>query len=293
METILKKKKRNNYTTLDNRLLQDSTLSFEARGLASSLLSRPDNWDINISAICKEGGIGREKANRIITELIKAGYMYRSQSRTSGKFGKNVLFISDEKDYLLTEVIEKEQLPPQSEKPYTVKPQTVNPQQQKKDFNKEKNITKSTTISPSKLTSKNKENKKSSSSYEFLNKFNLSPGTLRNINSLPGLTEEKFKNIFLEIKKQYDLGKIKSFEAVLFKALKGEWNLIPNSTKKENPLNIEKVAKAHANDCLSYLDIGWDKDQVYSKLSSDTFNKPEVYILAKEIVDDYFQRRNE
>lgn len=293
METILKKKKRNNYTTLDNRLLQDSTLSFEARGLASSLLSRPDNWDINVSAICKEGGIGREKANRIITELIKAGYMYRSQSRTSGKFGKNVLFISDEKDYLLTEVIEKEQLSPQSEKPYTVKPQTVNPQQQKKDFNKEKNITKSTTISPSKLTSKNKENKKSSSRYEFLNKFNLSSGTLKNINSLPGLTEEKFKNIFLEIKKQYDLGKIKSFEAVLFKALKGEWNLIPNSTKKENPLNIEKVAKAHANDCLSYLDIGWDKDQVYSKLSSDTFNKPEVYILAKEIVDDYFQRRNE
>lgn len=152
------------------------------------------------------------------------------------------------------------------------------------------NIKPTTTISKDNNYS---QNKKSSSRYEFLNKFNLSPGTLRNINSLPGLTEEKFKNIFLEIKKQYDLGKIKSFEAVLFKALKGEWNLIPNSTKKENPLNIEKVAKAHANDCLSYLDIGWDKDQVYSKLSSDTFNKPEVYILAKEIVDDYFQRRNE
>lgn len=147
-----------------------------------------------------------------------------------------------------------------------------------------------TPISDNKNYSKNK---KSSSSYEFLNKFNLSSGTLKNINSLPRLTEEKFESIFLEIKKQYDLGKIKSFEAVLFKALKGEWNLIPNSTKKETPLNLEKVAKAHANDCLSYLTIGWDKDQVYHKLFSDTLNKPEVYILAKQIIDDHFQRRNE
>ena len=106
--SILKKKKKNNYTSISNGFLQDNSLSFEARGLGASLLSRPDDWEINVNALMAEGNIGRDKVRKIINELIQAGYMYRSKNRTSGKFAKNILFISDEKDYLFEEVVEKE-----------------------------------------------------------------------------------------------------------------------------------------------------------------------------------------
>lgn len=85
--------------------------------------------------------------------------MYKSWARKSGKFAKNILFISDEKDFLFEEVIEKEKDYPVEKKygealtlfdknekkygatpvtgqPLTVKPLTVNPEQQIKEYNK-------------------------------------------------------------------------------------------------------------------------------------------------------------
>ena len=167
--SILKKKKKNNYTSISNGFLQDNSLSFEARGLGASLLSRPDDWEINVNALMAEGNIGRDKVRKIINELIQAGYMYRSKNRTSGKFAKSILFISDEKDYLFEEVVEKEidtpsmencgdfygenteinslsvkncGVQPQTEKPATVIPATENHGQQIQLNNKKKNITK-------------------------------------------------------------------------------------------------------------------------------------------------------
>lgn len=92
-KSILKKKVKNNYTRISNDFLQDDSISFEARGLGASLLSRPEDWEINISALMVEGSIGRDKVNKIIQELIKAGYMYKSQSRTWKIFKKHFIYI--------------------------------------------------------------------------------------------------------------------------------------------------------------------------------------------------------
>lgn len=150
---ILKKKQKNNYTKISNEFLQDTNLSFEARGMAASLLSRPEDWVINVSALMAEGNIGRDKVKKIIQELVDNGYMYKAQDRSSGgKFGKNILYISDEKDFLKEEAEKIEQgyeeteekcySQPLTEKPLTVSPLTVNPQLQRKEYNKEKNIQK-------------------------------------------------------------------------------------------------------------------------------------------------------
>lgn len=85
-----------------------------------------------------EGSIGRDKVNKIIQELIKAGYMYKSQSRTSGKFSKHFIYIWW-KRLSFEEVIEKEISSPLTEKTATVKsvtdePLTANPEQQTKDY---------------------------------------------------------------------------------------------------------------------------------------------------------------
>lgn len=150
---ILKKKQKNNYTKISNEFLQDTNLSFEARGMAASLLSRPEDWVINVSALMAEGGIGRDKVKKIIQELVDNGYMYKAQDRSNaGKFGKNILYISDEKDFLKEEAEKIEQgyeeteekcdSQPLTEKPLTDLPSTANPQLQIKEYNKEKNIQK-------------------------------------------------------------------------------------------------------------------------------------------------------
>ena len=265
--SILKKKKKNNYTSISNGFLQDNSLSFEARGLGASLLSRPDDWEINVNALMAEGNIGRDKVRKIINELIQAGYMYRSKNRTSGKFAKNILFISDEKDYLFEEVVEKEidtpsaencgdfygenteinslsvencGVQPQTEKPATVIPATENHGQQIQLNNKKKNITKTTTTEIDYKNnidlnkSETKQSSSSSSKYEFLKNYNISAGTKLNIcRYITDLTEEKFAEIYSLTEKSFAAREINSFEGVLYKALKGEWTF-PNRSVDAN-----------------------------------------------------------
>lgn len=241
-KSILKKKVKNNYTRISNDFLQDDSISFEARGLGASLLSRPEDWEINISALMAEGSIGRDKVNKIIQELIKAGYMYKSQSRTSGKFSRNILFISDEKDYLFEEVIEKEITSPFTEKTATVKsvtgePLTANPEQQTKDYTNT-NITNTTT----------KKEKSSSSIYEFLiikeYPF-LNAATISNIKRfIPNLTEDEFKKIYSLTEREITLGKGKDFNAILYKALKNEWSFTDEKKKDIPSINVENKIKS-------------------------------------------------
>lgn len=242
-KSILKKKKKNNYTSISNDFLQDNSISFEARGLAASLLSRPEDWEINVSALMIEGKIGRDKVNKIIQELIKAGYMYKSQSRTSGKFSRNILFISDEKDYLFEEVIEKERTSPFTEKIATVKPVTgepltANPEQQTKDY--------TNTIKTNTTTTK--KEKSSSSPYEFLviKEFPLlNAATISNIKRfIPDLTEDIFKKAYSLTEKEITLGKGKDFNAILYKALKGEWSFTKEKKKESSMVNEENKIKS-------------------------------------------------
>lgn len=242
-KSILKKKVKNNYTRISNDFLQDDSISFEAKGLGASLLSRPEDWEINISALMTEGNIGRDKANKIIQELIKAGYMYKSQSRTSGKFSRNVLFISDEKDYLFEEVIEKERSSPLTEKTATVKsvtgePLTVNPEQQTKDYTNT-NKTNTTTT---------KKEKSSSSIYEFLiiKEYPLlNAATISNIKRfIPNLTEDEFKKIYSLTEREITLGKGKDFNAILYKALKNEWSFTDKKKKDVPSINVENKIKS-------------------------------------------------
>lgn len=315
--SILKKKKKNNYTSISNGFLQDNSLSFEARGLGASLLSRPDNWEINVNALMAEGNIGRDKVRKIINELIQAGYMYRSKNRTSGKFAKNILFISDEKDYLFEEVVEKEidtpsmenygdfygenteinslsvkncGVQPQTEKPATVIPATENHGQQIQLNNKKKNITKTTTTEidyKNNIDLKNSETKQSSSSsskYDFLKNYNISAGTKLNIcRYITNLTEEKFAEIYSLTEKSFAAGEINSFEGVLYKALKGEWTFPNRSADVNNTIDDKdrKYVRAQADYWLSYLDIGYSKNQVLNNFLNS------VHTCDKDIVNEY------
>lgn len=54
---------------------QDNRLSWEARGVLWYLLSKPDDWEVQITDIMKQGDIGRDKAKRILKELRDNRYI--------------------------------------------------------------------------------------------------------------------------------------------------------------------------------------------------------------------------
>lgn len=99
-----------------------------------------------------------------------------------------------------------------------------------------------------KLDQEVKQPKKNiSSPYEFLNNYDLTEPTKLNIRQhIKNLTEEKFDKTYKDVLKENKTAKFQHLEAVLFKALKGEWNLktIPVPPKKEE---IEKRVLGVAN----------------------------------------------
>ncbi|MCF1450759.1 helix-turn-helix domain-containing protein [Agrobacterium vitis] len=84
------------YAAIPNHVFEDARLSMEARWLLSYLLSKPDNWTVVIGDIVRKGNCGRDKARKMIAELVETGYAEREQTRADGKFGATVLVIFDE-----------------------------------------------------------------------------------------------------------------------------------------------------------------------------------------------------
>ena len=75
------KDKDNPYKQVRRATFDGSNLSFEARGVLAYILMKPDDWETNIGDIMREGNIGREKAYRIVNELIEHGYAERCDGR--------------------------------------------------------------------------------------------------------------------------------------------------------------------------------------------------------------------
>lgn len=85
---IVRVKKRSRYAIISNVPLNDERLSWEARGLLAWLLSKPDDWKVNLEAILRYGLAGRDKVKRMFSELSNVGYLVRIKiRRDDGRFG--------------------------------------------------------------------------------------------------------------------------------------------------------------------------------------------------------------
>jgi hypothetical protein len=79
---IIRCKVNRRFTTIPNELVTDEELSFEALGLLAYLFSRPDDWHVSVEQIKERGGIGRDKAQGLVRELIDLGYVKPSEVMT-------------------------------------------------------------------------------------------------------------------------------------------------------------------------------------------------------------------
>jgi len=67
----------NPFVMMDKRPIENDNLSWKAKGLLSYLLSRPDDWTINMGDLVKRSTDGRAAVESAIDELINAGHIVK------------------------------------------------------------------------------------------------------------------------------------------------------------------------------------------------------------------------
>jgi hypothetical protein len=77
MSKITRQKRTDNFTVVNNDVIQNKDLSWAAKGMLVYLLHLPDNWQINVADLSNRSKNGRDGTAGIIKELMNAGYISR------------------------------------------------------------------------------------------------------------------------------------------------------------------------------------------------------------------------
>ena len=73
---LIKRTKRNdNFTIVNNDILRNANMSFEAKGMLCYILSLPDDWILHTTKLMSDFKIGRHYLKRCFGEIEKCGYM--------------------------------------------------------------------------------------------------------------------------------------------------------------------------------------------------------------------------
>ncbi len=84
--TAYRSVRKSHFTQISNDLLNDKTISLEAKGLLSIFLSNNDEWDLHMSEIIKRSKNGRDAHYTALKKLIKAGYIARLEFKQLSNF---------------------------------------------------------------------------------------------------------------------------------------------------------------------------------------------------------------
>jgi len=115
--TIIRvKHRRSPFAVIDRRLLEDSRLSWAARGVLGYLFAKPDDWTLNVEDLRRRGDLGRDALYKILKHLQRVGYVRREFTRDANGRVTGVV-------YAVFEVPEA----PFPEKPDTARPETAAP----------------------------------------------------------------------------------------------------------------------------------------------------------------------
>lgn len=80
-KNIGRKRKKNGFTQVSNQLIEDSRLSWKAKGILIYLLSRPNNWKVNKSDLERRATEGKASLDSGIEELKEMGYLHIYRNR--------------------------------------------------------------------------------------------------------------------------------------------------------------------------------------------------------------------
>ena len=69
------------FTQIPNDWVRDERLTLEARGLLAQIMSHRPGWNLSIKSLAGRNHVGRDKVKRILDELLKFGYLERSEKQ--------------------------------------------------------------------------------------------------------------------------------------------------------------------------------------------------------------------
>lgn len=81
--TVFRVEKKENFTIISNRHLQDNSLSLKAKGLLTIMLSLPPNWDMTLKGLVALSADGPDAIRSAIAELERHGYLSRTRERNA------------------------------------------------------------------------------------------------------------------------------------------------------------------------------------------------------------------
>lgn len=82
---IIKVSKREDpFVMIDKKILEDSSMSWKAKGLLAYLLSRPNDWQVMMADLINRSTDGREAVLAGMNELRIAGYAHLKNGRSEG-----------------------------------------------------------------------------------------------------------------------------------------------------------------------------------------------------------------
>jgi hypothetical protein len=95
---IIKTPKTSNFTSIDRRVLEDSRLTWGARGMLAYLLSKPNHWEVRVGHLISESPDGRRRVEKMLHELEKFGYSTTEEQQRGerGRFDRVSTTIHEE-----------------------------------------------------------------------------------------------------------------------------------------------------------------------------------------------------
>jgi uncharacterized phage protein (TIGR02220 family) len=118
--SIIRTKNREKWVTVDKKPIEDNRLSWQAKGLLTYLLSKPNDWHVHVNQLSKASKNGRDATRKAIQELVDFGYIIRNYVRNDkGQMVGCDYLVCEES---ISENVDLEQIRPLTEKPTTDKP---------------------------------------------------------------------------------------------------------------------------------------------------------------------------
>lgn len=84
------------FASVPETIINDPNLSARAKGVATYIYFRPNDWSFYMSEILEHFRDGKDSIRGALNELVKAGYLRKTQNKcANGKFSGNTFEISD------------------------------------------------------------------------------------------------------------------------------------------------------------------------------------------------------
>lgn len=76
---LRRSKRQRPFTQIDNEIINNSALTWQAKGMLAYLLSKPDGWTFFEDDLVKRADNGKSSVRSILKELLETGYLIRGE----------------------------------------------------------------------------------------------------------------------------------------------------------------------------------------------------------------------